>query len=95
LTTTPDTDEPTPEQVNELLTLLAAVQAARRRAWWRVGIGLAVALAAALMSLATYAEAGEQAAQTGTGTYYLWWGPIVFGGWMALRAAWALFRLRY
>jgi len=81
-------------QLNDIATI------ARRRAWWRLGIGLAILAVASVISLATYSAAGQEATQEaartgeGSGTYFIWWGPMVLGAWMALRAAIVLWRLR-
>jgi|GEM_PF-2599024 len=65
-------------------------QTMRRKVLRRALIWLAVAIVAGLISLGTYADAQQQALETGSGTYYVWWGPMVLGGWKALRHFWVL-----
>ena len=98
----PDDQELPTDQ--ELLVYLAelreAARIARRRAWWRLALRLVLAVVAGLISLATYSTAGQEAAQEaartgeGSGTYVVWWGPMAYGGWLALTAVMRLWRLR-
>jgi hypothetical protein len=60
---------------------------ARRALWLRVALGVAIAAVAGLISLATYASA------EGGEIYLVWWGPVLFGGYLSLRAGYALWRM--
>ncbi len=66
----------------------------RRRAWRSLIWGLVIAFVAGMISLATYADAQTQAAQTGQGSYYVLWGAIAFGLFKAGRAARVLLAIR-
>lgn len=74
----------------------------RRRAWWRLAIGLILATVFGLLSLASYqaaqldAEIAAYQSPSGEGSaeYVVLWGPALFGALMALRAAIVLWRLR-
>jgi len=48
--------------------------------WARVAVGATVSLVALAISLGTYAQASA-----GGGTYVVFWGAVVWGGWMALK----------
>jgi hypothetical protein len=92
-------DGPPPDVVAALADLRRRT---RRRAWWRLAIGLVLAAVFGLLSLASY-QAAELDAQIaayqsptgeGSGTYVVLWGPALFGGLMALRAGLVLWRTR-
>jgi len=92
--------EPTAAEVYAYLTTLEEISRQRRRAWWRLAFGLVIVVVAGLISLGTYATAGQeaarQAAETGSGSasYVVWWGPMAWGGWLTVTAAVRLWRLR-
>jgi hypothetical protein len=97
------TDRPRYTEAEVMAFLAAAKEHARiqrRRAWWRLGIGLVVAIVAGVASLATYGAAEQEAALeaaqsgSGSGTYVVWWGPMALGGWWVLTAVMRLWRLR-
>ncbi len=69
------------------------VLAVRRRAWRALVIGLLLAILGGVVSLATYADAEQQATQTGEGHYYVLWGVMAYGLYKATRAVWVLFRI--
>jgi hypothetical protein len=71
--------------------LLDARRRARRSLVW----GVLIIAVAGVVSLATYADAQQQAAQTGEGSYYVLWGAMLFGGLKVFRAGrvlWAVSR---
>lgn len=48
----------------------------------------AIAVAALVFSVYTFLEAQDAAADgSGGGSYWVLWGPVVFGGWRAIQAA--------
>lgn len=79
---------------DDIMRMLVEAGQVRRHAIRGLVIGLAIAAVAGLITLATYASAQDQAAQTGEGHYYVLWGGIVFGLLRAGRAARVLFKLR-
>jgi hypothetical protein len=89
---TPDEgDGITPEQAMGLMFQVAEARHRLRRSliWGLVWVALG-----GIVTLATYADAQQQAVSTGEGHYYVMWGLIVFGLWKAARATWGLIRLR-
>jgi hypothetical protein len=52
-----------------------------------LAIGLALLSVGAVMTFATYVNA------EGGGTYYILWGPMVFGLWRTAKAGWGLWEL--
>ena len=48
--------------------------------WGRVALGVTIALIALAISVSSY-----QSASSGGGTYVIFWGAVVWGGWIALK----------
>jgi hypothetical protein len=68
----------------DLWTAIVTVEEARNRARKWFFVNLAIAVAGAVVSLASYAAA---ASSPEGGTYGIFWGAIAFGGWFALKNA--------
>jgi hypothetical protein len=60
---------------------------------WAV-IHLAICVAGIVASVGSYNDAGQQAEQTGAGTYTVWYGAIAFGGFFFLRNLYRSIKLR-
>ena len=60
------------------------VEVVRVHATRAMVIGGALFALGGIVTYATYSSA----AGAGGGSYFLWWGPMVFGGWRFLKGAW-------
>jgi hypothetical protein len=71
----------------------AVIGAMRKRALTILAVGVGAVLLGLVVTLATMHAAEESAATSGSGTYVMWFGPIIFGAIAAVYGLYLLGRL--